>query len=158
MSSRQPENERDDAEIPASHGTEYVTSSLQENMSAKLGKDSDPPKSPNGKDIDGDCPKMRRNDGRRSEMVGKPSSIEPLNSAPPRHPVNDKKDRPHQPLATVESPGPKPLQLRPLCSFRSSSMFRTIGPSMPPVRWQKDRKEREEEDRAAMDKLWKADR
>ncbi|KAF5687921.1 hypothetical protein FDENT_5211 [Fusarium denticulatum] len=175
MSSRQPENERDDAEIPAPHGAEHVTPSIQENMSASLDKDGDPPKSPkrvqdgcdDGKGIDGDGPNTRQNDGLRSEMVDKPSLIQPPQSTPPGDPVNDTEDPPDQPLATVESfesaslepgPGPEPLQLRPLCSIRPSSTFGSMRPVNAPISWQKDRKEREEKDRAAMDKLWKADR
>ncbi|KAF5580058.1 uncharacterized protein FSUBG_13497 [Fusarium subglutinans] len=157
MSSRQPENERDYAEILASDGPDHVTPSLQVKKSAIQGKDTDNLLSPKdaedgcgGKDYNSNGPKTQQENNLRSEMVGKPSPIEPIQSTSPRDPVIDTEDRPHQPLAMVESPGsgslkpgpgPERLQLRPLNTRFRSARIGSTGPRDIPILWQKDRKE-----------------
>ncbi|KLP22149.1 uncharacterized protein LW94_14411 [Fusarium fujikuroi] len=97
-----------------------------------------------------------------------PSFVESLRSTPPRDLASETDGRhdPDQPLATLESPGsaslqtddsrPKPLKLKPLNPYRPSSRVGSIGSSTGVVRWRKERPAREQKDREAITKLWKA--
>ncbi|KAF5639220.1 hypothetical protein F52700_4072 [Fusarium sp. NRRL 52700] len=102
MTSSEPENGRDHAEIPASDGPEHVTTNLQENKSAIMSKDTDPLQSSkgvgderdDGKNHDmGDGAKGSQNDEVRSEELNSTLCKPSIWHKPPSQHVSARKPR-----------------------------------------------------------------